>query len=322
MFSDHMLDVDWSVDKGWGKPCIHPYENLSLDPSCKVFHYAPELFEGMKAYRGVDDRIRLFRPELNMLRMRKTAVRAALPDFDGDELLECIKELVRLDQSWVPREKGASLYIRPTLIGTDPRLGLSSSRRAKLFVITSPVGPYFTTYSPIALLANPEYIRAIKGGVGGFKMGSNYAPTVYVCEKAIERGCHQVLWLSGPEHYVTEAGAMNTFLYWKNEEGEEELITPTLESGLILPGVTRQSVLELSQEIDGFKVTERDFTMAEVKRALNESRVHEFFASGTAVVITPIDRVLYINEEKEETLRFPAMDRDKSLMQRLEISLA
>uniref|UniRef100_A0A158PBF6 branched-chain-amino-acid transaminase n=1 Tax=Angiostrongylus cantonensis TaxID=6313 RepID=A0A158PBF6_ANGCA len=322
MFCDHMLDVDWSADKGWGKPCIRPYENLSLDPSCKVFHYASGLFEGMKAYRGVDNRIRLFRPELNMLRMRKTAARAALPDFDGDELLECIKEMVRLDQSWVPRENGASLYIRPTLIGTDPRLGLSSSRLAKLFVITSPVGPYFTTYSPIALLANPQYIRAAKGGVGGFKMGSNYAPTVYVSEKAIEKGCHQVLWLSGPEHYVTEAGAMNTFLYWKNEEGDEELITPTLESGLILPGVTRQSILELSQEIGGFKVTERDFTVAEVKTALNENRVHEFFASGTAAVITPIGRVLYINEEKEETLRFPAMDRDKSLMQRLEISLA
>ncbi|KAJ1354299.1 hypothetical protein KIN20_011182 [Parelaphostrongylus tenuis] len=306
-FSDHMLDIEWSADKGWSKPCIRPYENLSLDPACKVFHYASELFEGMKAYRGVDDRIRLFVPELNMRRMRRTAIRATLPDFDGDELLKCIKELVRLDQSWVPSEKGASLYIRPTLIGTDPRIGISASSFAKLFVILAPVGSYFTTFSPIALLANPQYTRAAKGGVGAFKMGCNYAPTLFVSEQAVKKGCHQ----------VTEAGAMNIFLHWKNKNGEDELITPSLESGLILPGITRQSILELSREMGGLKVTERDFTMGELKAAVNENRVHEFFASGTAVIVTPIEKVLYITGEQEETLRFPAKDHDDSLSQRM-----
>ncbi|PIO74599.1 branched-chain-amino-acid aminotransferase 2 domain protein [Teladorsagia circumcincta] len=151
-----MLDVDWSSDGGWTRPKIRPYENFSLDPACKVFHYATELFEGLKAYRGDDDRIRLFRPQLNMERMRRTARRAALPDFDGDELLQCIEDLVRVDRAWVPREKGASLYIRPTLIGTETSLGVQYSNKAKLFVITGPVGAYFTGGISVRHLQNFE----------------------------------------------------------------------------------------------------------------------------------------------------------------------
>ncbi|KJH43432.1 aminotransferase, class IV [Dictyocaulus viviparus] len=212
-----------------------------------VFHYASELFEGLKAYRGIDGHIRLFRPQLNMERMRRSARRAALPDFDGSELLQCIRELIRIDEAWVPHQKGASLYIRPTIIGTDPKLGVSPSQQAKLFVITGP---------PISLFADAQYIRAAKGGVGAFKMGCNYAPTMHVGVQAIKKGCHQVLWLYGAKHYacclslvfpnlevkvpatylidffhVTEAGAMNIFMYWKNEYGEDELITPSIESG-------------------------------------------------------------------------------------------
>ncbi|KAK6050018.1 branched-chain-amino-acid aminotransferase 2 domain protein [Cooperia oncophora] len=200
-----MFEVDWSSEGGWTKPVIRPYENFSLDPAAKVLHYATELFEGMKAYRGDDDRIRLFRPQLNMERMRRTARRAALPDFDGDELLKCILELVRVDQAWVPKEKGAALYVRPTLIGTEPGLGVLLSNKAKLFVITSPVGAYFKHgFKPIKLLADAKFVRAAKGGVGAFKMGSNYAPTLGVAAEAESEGCHQVLWLSGEEHYVSE----------------------------------------------------------------------------------------------------------------------
>ncbi|EPB79008.1 branched-chain-amino-acid transaminase [Ancylostoma ceylanicum] len=315
LFSDHMLETDYTGSE-WTKPIIHPYGNFSIDPASKVFHYACELFEGMKAYRGEDGRIRLFRPELNMARMRRSAARSSLPDFDGKELLECIKELIRLDQAWVPTQKGASLYIRPTIIATEPMLGVHTSKTAKLFVITGPAGAYFNTFAPVSLLADPQYIRAAKGGVGAFKMGCNYAPTLKLGEVAKEKGCHQVLWLAGPEHHVTEAGAMNVFLFWKNEQGEDELITASLESGIILPGVTRQSILELSREMGGFKVTERDFTMNELMKAIKEKRVHEMFGAGTAVVVTPIDRILYDIEGREEELKLPLMDSEKSLMQK------
>nr|CDJ96082.1 Aminotransferase domain containing protein [Haemonchus contortus] len=318
LFSDHMLEVDWSSDDGWTKPKILPYENFSLDPACKVFHYATELFEGMKAYRGDDGRIRLFRPHLNMDRMRQSAKRAALPDFDGEQLLECIKDLVRVDQAWVPEEKGAALYIRPTLIGTEPSLAVSNSKRAKLFVITSPVGAYFTNgFAPIKLLADAKFARAARGGVGAFKMGSNYGPTMSVAAESVSEGCQQVLWLSGKEHYVTEAGAMNVFLHWKNERGENELITPSLDSGLILPGITRLSILQLARDLGNVKVTERDFTMNELKNAVKENRAYEFFGSGTAVVLSPIDSILYKADGRNEDIRFPKIDITKSLMAKL-----
>ncbi|KAK6041044.1 putative branched-chain-amino-acid transaminase, partial [Cooperia oncophora] len=285
IFSQHMFEVDWSSEG----EVIYQFQ---------VLHYATELFEGMKAYRGDDDRIRLFRPQLNMERMRRTARRAALPDFDGDELLKCILELVRVDQAWVPKEKGAALYVRPTLIGTEPGLGVLLSNKAKLFVITSPVGAYFKHgFKPIKLLADAKFVRAAKGGVGAFKMGSNYAPTLGVAAAEAETNAaswsSQGLWLSEKNSYVTEAGAMNVFLHWKNEQGEDELITPSLESGLILPGVTRHSILELAREMGKVKVTERDFTMEEFRKAAKENRIYEFFGSGTAVVVSPVDKILY-----------------------------
>ncbi|CAJ0608391.1 unnamed protein product [Cylicocyclus nassatus] len=317
IFSDHMLEVDYERGKGWTKPVIHPYRNFSLDPAAKVLHYACELFEGLKAYRGADNRIRMFRPELNMARMRRSAKRSTLPDFDGNELLECIKELIRIDKEWVPRQKGASLYIRPTIIGTEPMLGVHVSSTAKLFVIIGPAGAYFDTFDPVTLLADPRYVRAAKGGVGEYKMGCNYAPTLMLGGVAKEKGCHQVLWLAGPEHYVTEVGAMNFFMYWKNEQGEDELITASLESGIILPGVTRQSILELAREMGGFKVTERDFTMDEVRKAVKEKRVYEMFGTGTAAVVTPVDKIVFQAEGIEDRLEVPVKDDENSLMQRL-----
>ncbi|ETN82535.1 branched-chain-amino-acid transaminase [Necator americanus] len=288
-----------------------------MEIQVEVLHYACELFEGMKAYRGVDNRIRLFRPELNMARMRRSAVRCALPDFDGKELLKCIRELVKIDQAWVPYQKGASLYIRPTLIGTEPSLSVTLSNEAKLFVITGPAGAYFDTFDPVSLLADPQYVRAAKGGVGAFKLGCNYAPTMKIAGDALKKGCKQVLWLAGPEQHITEVGAMNVFMYWKNEEGENELITASLETGIILPGVTRQSILELAREMGEVKVTERDFTMDELRKALKENRVYEIFGAGTAAVVIPVDMIVYQIDDHEEKLKIPLMESTKSLMQRL-----
>ncbi|CAM5999086.1 unnamed protein product [Sphagnum balticum] len=202
----------------------------------------------MKAYRGKDNVIRLFRPDRNMERMRNSAERCSFPDFNGDELLSCIKKLIQLDADMVPpnRIKNSSLYIRPTMIGQEGMLGVSSSKEAILYVITGPVGPYFPTgLKPVTLLADPKFVRAWPGGSGDRKLGSNYAPTLAISKFAEKKGCQQVLWMFGDE--ITEVGVMNIFVFLINEKGEKELVTPPLEDGLILPGVTRISLLELAR---------------------------------------------------------------------------
>ncbi|KAI6197617.1 Branched-chain-amino-acid aminotransferase [Aphelenchoides besseyi] len=318
-FSDHMVEVDWSDDGNWTHPLMSPLHALQLHPGAKVFHYAIELFEGMKAYRGVDNRIRLFRPEKNMERMRSSAVRSALPDFDSEELLKIIAHLIQIDVDWVPYSKTASLYLRPTLIGTDPRLGVAHSTSAKLYVISSPAGCYYPTgMKPISLLADSRFTRAFPGGVGQFKMGSNYAPTMAVGKAALEMDCQQVLWLYDREELITEVGAMNIFVFWINQNGDYELITPPLRDGVILPGVTRDSLLQLGKGWNEFRVVEEYPSMYDIRRAIAENRMLQMFGAGTAAVIQPVDRILYWNQETQfyETLNIPTMT-SSNVMQRL-----
>ncbi|XP_041366099.1 branched-chain-amino-acid aminotransferase-like [Gigantopelta aegis] len=307
-FSDHLLEIDWMSSKGWDKPVISPFHNLSLHPASKVLHYASELFEGMKAYRGVDNKIRLFRPLENMKRMNNTAKRAALPTFDGAELVKCIKKLISIDQEFVPYSTTSTLYVRPTLIGTTPTLGVTRTDHAKLYVLVGPVGPYFPTgMKPVTLLADPQFVRAWPGSCGAFKMGSNYAPTIAIQDIASKDfSCQQVLWLYGEDHELTEVGTMNLFMYWLNEQGEEELITAPLD-GLILPGVTRSSLLALANKWGEFKVTEGRYNMKQVTRALKENRVFEIFGAGTACVVCPVGNILY----KNEMLDIPTMKEAK-----------
>ncbi|XP_075696052.1 branched-chain-amino-acid aminotransferase, mitochondrial-like isoform X2 [Rhinoderma darwinii] len=312
-FTDHMLTIEWTNERGWGKPRIKPFQNLSLHPASSALHYSVELFEGMKAYRGVDNQVRLFRPLMNMERMHRTALRACLPSFDKAELLECLRRLIDIDRDWVPKSTSASLYIRPTFIGTEPSLGVTKSNHALLYVIIGPVGPYFPGggFTPVSLLADPKYVRAWNGGVGNYKLGGNYGPTIYVQHEATKEGCQQVLWLYGDDHQVTEAGTMNFFMYWINEQGEKELVTPPL-SGLILPGVTRQSLLDLAQQWGEFKVSERTFTMADVVKGLQENRVKEIFGAGTACVVCPVNRIFY----NRENYLIPTMDNGPDLAKR------
>lgn len=192
----------------------------------------------MKAYRGVDGRIRIFRPNMNMNRMNLSAKRSGLPTFDGDEFIKCMSRLVSIDQEWVPHTEKASLYIRPTLIGIDPTLGVASSDSALLYTILSPVGGYFDKKDSeksqaVSLLADPQYTRAWPGGVGDRKMGSNYAPTIHVQKEASNKGLQQVLWLYGPEHQLTEVGTMNIFLLFVNEQGGLYLFQCTFSSSVI-----------------------------------------------------------------------------------------
>ncbi|RXN00881.1 Branched-chain-amino-acid aminotransferase, cytosolic [Acipenser ruthenus] len=220
-FTDHMLTIEWSASDGWQKPHIGPFKNLSMHPASSSLQYAVELFEGLKAYRGVDNNIRLFRPLNNMERMLRSACRVGLPSFDKEELLECIKKLVEIEKAWVPDSSSASLYIRPTLIGTEPSLGIKKPSQALLYVILSPVGSYFSTRSFLSLWADPKYTRAWRGGTGDCKMGGNYGASIYAQYEALEMGCQQVLWLYGDNHQITEVGTMNLFLYWINENGDD-----------------------------------------------------------------------------------------------------
>jgi len=316
-----MIKIFWHKSLGgWQKPEITPMENLVIHPAAKVLHYALELFEGMKAYRGVDGRIRVFRPNMNMNRMNLSAKRSGLPTFEGDELIKCINRLISIDQEWVPHTESASLYIRPTLIGIDPTLGVASSDSALLYAILSPVGDYFSNKTAhnkaVSLLADPRYTRAWPGGVGDRKMGSNYAPTIHVQKEATSKGLQQVLWLYGPEHELTEVGTMNIFMFYINDDGEHELVTPPL-NGLILPGITRDSILTLTQQWGEFKVTEGQITMPQVCKLLKEERLLELFGAGTACLVSPIERINYMGTD----LLIPTMEQAKPIFSRIRNTL-
>jgi len=292
-YADHMLTIKHTNKSGWEKPVIEPLKELSIHPGAKVLHYATEIFEGMKAYRGDDGKIRLFRPDLNMKRMLTSAERSVLPTFDGNELLECIKKLIQVDADWVPKSKSSTLYIRPTLIGTEPTLGVAAPNESLLFVVTGPVGPYFPTgFKPVSLLADTFHCRAFPGGMGSYKAGSNYGPTIYVNKMAQAQGCQQVLWLYGEKRLITEVGTMNVFMYLKNKKGGTELITPPL-NGLILPGVTRQSILDLGRSWKDLIVSEREITMDELIETHQENRLLEMFGAGTACIVCPVERIVY-----------------------------
>ncbi|XP_023363660.1 branched-chain-amino-acid aminotransferase, mitochondrial isoform X6 [Otolemur garnettii] len=318
IFTDHMLMVEWSQKKGWGQPRIQPFQNLTLHPASSSLHYSLQLFEGLKAFKGGDQRVRLFRPWLNMDRMLRSALRLCLPSFDKGELLECIRRLIEVDKDWVPDSTGTSLYVRPVLIGNEPSLGVSRSTQALLYVILCPVGSYFPgdSVTPVSLLADPAFIRAWVGGVGNYKLGGNYGPTVFVQEEAKKKGCEQVLWLYGPDHQLTEVGTMNIFIYWTHKDGVLELVTPPLD-GVILPGVVRQSLLDLAQTWGEFRVAERSITMKELMQALEEGRVREVFGSGTACQVCPVHQILYQGQK----LHIPTMENGPELILRFQKEL-
>lgn len=294
-FTDHMLTVEWTKANGWGIPEIKPYGKLSLDPSSCVFHYGFELFEGLKAYRTPDNMITMFRPDMNMIRMNKSAARICLPTFDSEELIKLMGKLIEQDKHLVPTGTGYSLYIRPTLIGTTDGLGVSTPDRALLFVIASPVGPYYATgFKAVKLEATDYATRAWPGGVGDKKLGANYAPCILPQLQAAERGYQQNLWLFGPEKNITEVGTMNVFFAFKDSvTGRKELVTAPLD-GTILEGVTRDSILALTRErLDPaeWDVNERYYSINEVAERAKKGELLEAFGAGTAAVVSPIKAI-------------------------------
>ncbi|MAU01753.1 MAG: branched chain amino acid aminotransferase [Anaerolineaceae bacterium] len=292
-FANRMFSQKYSLDKGWHDARIGPYENFSLPPATAVFHYAQEIFEGTKAYRRADGKINLFRPWENMKRFNNSARRMSMPQVDEEEHLSAIIKLIELEHEWVPSAAGASLYIRPTMIGIDPALGVHASKTYLHFVIVGPVGAYFKEgFNPVSVYISDTYRRAVRGGVGDAKTGGNYAASLYVGEQAKQKGYSQVLWLDAIEgRYVEEVGAMNIcFVY----EGKK-IVTPPL-TGSILPGITRKSVIDLGRDL-GYEVAEEPVDVHEMLADIEQGKVTEVFGCGTAAVIAPVGKFGLKDEE-------------------------
>jgi len=289
LFTDHMFVMPYDVARGgWHEPTVCPYANFSIDPAAMVFHYGQAIFEGLKAYRGENGAVHLFRPTANLARMNTSATRLCMPDLPIDTALAGLKALVRTDSAWVPSVPGATLYIRPTMVATEPALGVRPARQYLFFIIMSPVGAYYPEgFNPVKIYVTDQYVRAVPGGVGAAKAAGNYAASIRAAEEAKKQGFTQVLWLDACERrYVEEVGTMNIFFVIG-----DEVITPPL-GGSILPGITRDSVLRLVRDW-GLKVVERAIAIDEVVAASGNGSLKEAFGTGTAAVISPVGALHY-----------------------------
>ena len=283
LFTDHMFLMDYHAGRGWHDPRIVPYGPLSLEPSCMVFHYAQEVFEGMKAYRTPQGQVQLFRPLENARRLNSSCDRLCIPPIPEEDFLQAVKALVREDAAWVPHKKGTSLYIRPFVFATDLSLGVHASRSYLFAIICSPVGAYYPEgINPVKIYVEDEDVRAVRGGTGYTKCGGNYAASIRAGERAEEQGYSQVLWLDGVHRkYIEEVGAMNVLF-----KVGGKVITPAL-TGSVLPGITRKSCLELLRSW-GVEVDERLITAQELFDAADAGQLEEAWGSGTAAVVSPI----------------------------------
>ncbi len=288
VFTDHMFVMDYSQEKGWHDARIEPYAEFSMAPSAMVLHYGQAIFEGLKAYKTPDKKIALFRARDNFERMNRSARGMCIPELDIDFVMSALKQLLILEEKWIPESVGTSLYIRPTIIATDPFLGVRASFTYKFFIILSSVGAYYAEgLNPVKIWVSRDHVRAVRGGVGEYKTAGNYAASLIASEKAGHEGYAQVLWLDAIERrYIEEVGAMNIFFLMG-----DEIVTPEL-SGSILAGITRFSVVALAKKW-GMKITERKISIDEVFEAHEQGRLTEAFGSGTAAVISPVGEIRY-----------------------------
>jgi len=292
IFTDHMFTMDYDPEKGWHDPRIEPYAPMEMYPSSMVLHYGQAIFEGLKAYRTDSGNIQLFRPRDNIKRMNRSGHRLCMPELDENFILEAMLQLLELEKDWVPSADGTSLYIRPTIIATDPYIGLRPSFTYRFFIILSPVGAYYPEgFDPVKIWVTSKYVRAVRGGVGEAKTAGNYAASLYATKLANEDGYTQVMWLDGVElKYVEEVGSMNIFFVI-----DDELVTPKL-NGSILSGVTRDSVIQLARSW-GIPVVERKISIDEVYAAHADGSLKEVFGSGTAAVISPVGNIKFDGRE-------------------------
>lgn len=295
-FTDHMFQVDFEAKSGWHNPRIIPYGPLQLDPSCCALHYGQSMFEGMKAFRQVDGRVVLFRPDFHLTRMQQGAPRLCMESPPVEIMKSGLKKLLQVDESWVPGGEGCALYIRPTLFASEAFLGVRPAQRLTFFIILTPVSSYYAAKGPaLKIWVEKDYVRAVRGGLGSVKASANYVAGLKAAVTAKEHGYHQVLWLNAFDRdHIEEVGTMNVFFRFK-----DEVVTPQLD-GTLLNGCTRDCVIHLLQKW-GVKVVERKITWNEVRSRYNQGELLEAFGSGTAAVIAQIGEL----GSSEETLVLP-----------------
>jgi branched-chain amino acid aminotransferase len=287
VFTDHMVSIEWSEGRGWHDATLGPRGPLSLDPAAAVLHYAQEIFEGLKAYKLADGTLALFRPDQNARRFNASARRLAMPELPEEAFVEAVRQLVLADRDWFPSVKGGSLYLRPFMFADEPFLGVRPAKHYKFLVICSPAASYFKSGAPaVSIWVSRDYTRAAPGGTGAAKCGGNYAASLVPQAEAIARGHDQVVFLDAAEHkWVEELGGMNVFFVF--DDGT--MITPPL-TGTILPGITRDSLLQLARE-EGLNVREERYSLDQWRADAASGKLVESFACGTAAVVTPIGRV-------------------------------
>ena len=292
VFTDHMLLVDWTEGKGWYDARILPFGRIDLHPASTVLHYGAEIFEGLKVYRRADGGIQMFRPQENVKRMNNSAERMSLPQMDEKDMLELMTTFVKLEEKWVPKSFGTSLYLRPFMFGNDEALGVHAVKNATFMIIASPSGSsYKEGINPVGIMIENEDVRTVRGGTGYAKCGGNYAASTRAGERAAKKGYSQVLWLDGVERkYIEEVGAMNVMFKINGE-----IITPML-TGSILPGITRKSCIEVLRG-QGYTVTERLLSIDELIAALEEGSLEEAWGCGTAAVVSPIGKLAFGEKE-------------------------
>lgn len=299
IFTDHMFVMNYDLGKGWNNPRIVPFGNVELSPAAMCLHYGQEIFEGLKAYRIADGSVQLFRPQENFKRMNVSAERMVIPQIDEEFCLYALKELLKVEEEWVPHTEGAALYIRPFIFATDPYVGVKPADHYLFMIILSPSGAYYSTgLNPVKIYVESKYVRAVRGGTGFAKTAANYAISLAGQEEAHQQDYEQVLWLDGVEQkYVEEVGSMNIFFVI-----DSEVITPLL-TGSVLPGITRKSAIEICKK-KGLKVSERRISIDEIAKAYDDGKLDEVFGTGTAAVISPVghlkygDKIMTINDNK------------------------
>jgi branched-chain amino acid aminotransferase len=287
VFTDHMVTIRYTAEQGWHEARVHPRVPLAVDPACAVFHYAQEIFEGLKAYQLEDGGVALFRAEQNARRFINSAARLAMAPLPEELFLQACRELVHADRDWIPQAEGGALYLRPFTIASGNYLGVKPSDEYLFMVIASSVGNYFKGGAkPVSLWVSHNYTRAAPGGTGAAKCGGNYAASLAAQAEAIAQGCDQVVFLDAAERrWVEELGGMNLFFAF--DDGS--LLTPPL-TGTILPGITRDSLIRIARD-RGMTVREEPYSLEQWQADAASGRLTEAFACGTAAVVASIGRV-------------------------------
>jgi branched-chain amino acid aminotransferase len=289
-FTDHMVRIDFA-DGQWGEGRVVPYGPLALDPATAALHYGQEIFEGLKAYRQPDGSIAAFRPDANAARFARSAHRLAMAELPADLFVESLQALIEVDEAWVPTNPSDSLYFRPFMIATEVGLGVNTPSSSYTYLlIASPAGSYFTSgIKPVKVWLSTEYTRAAPGGTGDAKCAGNYAAAFLAQAQATAKGCDQVVWLDAAEHrWVEEMGGMNLYFVYGSGPSAR-IVTPAL-TGTLLPGITRDSLLTLADEL-GYTTEEGKISTDEWREGVASGAITEVFACGTAAVITPVGAV-------------------------------